>query len=97
MIMTQNIRRNWLRNQEFEVMTWAAQSPDLNPIENLWSYLKQRLLNDYDSPPSNLDVLWHRVQETWYSIPIDYCEKLTRSMGKRLDQVKKAKGLWTKY
>ena len=26
-----------------EVMCWRAQSPDLDPIENSWAYLKRRL------------------------------------------------------
>ncbi|KAI5725159.1 hypothetical protein M8J77_011891 [Diaphorina citri] len=52
---------------------------------------------NYDSPPTNLKVLWERVEYTWYNTPNDYCEKLVKSMPKRLKAIKNAKGLWTKY
>lgn len=94
---TAKIVKSWINDQEFSVLDWCAQSPDLNPIENLWSYLKQALKRNYDSPAPNLKVLWERVQFTWYNIPNEYCERLVASMPRRLTAVAKAKGRWTKY
>ena len=89
--------KNWLQIQPYKMLEWPAQSPDLNPIENVWAYLKMKLANEYDAPPSSLIDLWQRMQEQWYSITPEYCENVIFSMPKRIRAVIKAKGLWTKY
>ena len=46
--------------------------PDLNPLENLWAVVKQRVYN-FSAPPKNKDELWACVQEVWYSITPEEC------------------------
>jgi len=88
--------QNWLANQEFDVLSWPAQSPDLNPIEHLWSEVKRRL-NKFDSPPKGMLELWERIEKIWNEITPETCQNLINSMTRRVCEVIKAKGRWTKY
>src|SRR5277367_5634205 len=59
--------KTWFENHDFEVLPWPAQSPDLNPIEHLWSHIKRKL-GGYETPPNSMLELWERVQEEWNAI-----------------------------
>jgi len=87
---------DWLEDNGFEVLTWSAQSPDLNPIEHVWGYLKRRL-GEYERPPTGMIELWDRIQVEWEKIPVSFCQKLIESMPRRVAAVLKAKGGHTKY
>ena len=58
-------------------MKWPAQSPDLNPIENLWAELN-RLTKD--RKPTNEDELFEVLKSGWQSINLEYLHKLVESM-----------------
>ena len=88
--------KEWLKNQDFQTMTWPAQSPDLNPIEHLWSHVKKKL-NQYPSPAKGMNELWERVQVVWNGIDTETCQNLINSMPSRVRAVIKAKGKWTRY
>ena len=77
-------------------MQWPANSLDLNPTKHLWSYLKRRLA-EYPEPPPSITELWHRVEKEWEAIPLSVCQKLIESMPGRVAAVLKAKGHYTKY
>lgn len=93
---TSNIARKWLKDNEISVLEWPAQSPDLNPIEHVWAYLKTKLAAR-ENPPESIHELWEIVQKEWEAIPLNICQKLICSMPKRIAAVYKAKGKWTKY
>lgn len=86
----------WFEHQGIHVLDWPAQSPDLNPIEHLWTKLKRRL-GEYPEPPEGNLKLEHRVKEVWAKILVSTCQALVESMPRRIEAVLKAKGGNTKY
>ena len=90
------ISQNWFKDNEIKVLLWPAQSPDLNPIEQLWEHLKRRL-GEYPNPPGGILELWERTQEEWSKIEPSVCQNLIESMPRRIKAVLEAKGGYTKY
>jgi transposase len=72
------------RKYEDKALKCPIQSPDLNPIENLWRVLKIRV---HARQPTNLNDLKAICVEEWSKIPTDECSKLTTAYEKRLQAV----------
>ncbi len=86
--------KSWFNDHGVTVLDWPANSPDLNPIENLWGIVKRKMRN---TRPNNADDLKAAIKATWASIPPQQCHKLITSMPRRIEAVIKAKGAPTKY
>jgi hypothetical protein len=86
----------YLNKKKLMVLDWVAQSPDINPIENAWKHLKERM-SRRTYRPSNLDELFEIVKEEWNSIPLEFFRNLIRSMPRRCAAVYANKGGHTKY
>ncbi len=93
---TSGLARKWFKENGFTVLSWPAQSPDLNPIEHLWSHLKRKL-GGHEVVPSGMLELWERVEMEWNKIDAEVCQNLIESMPRRVAAVLKAKGGYTKY
>ncbi len=86
--------KSWFNDHGVTVLDWPANSPDLNPIENLWSTIKRKMR---DTRPNNADDLKAAIKATWASITPEQCHRLIASMPCRIDAVIHAKGGPTKY
>jgi transposase len=68
---------------------WPANSPDLNPIENVWSMLVDALNKN---PPSTVRQLRSRLKAEWKKLAQSKINNAIDSMPERLKLVREAKG-----
>ena len=83
--------KNWLRENHVDFLDWPPQSPDLNPIENVWALVRNELWKRRKEIKSSGDT-WRLTVEIFNSISIQYIRKLYNSMPKRLEDVIKLQG-----
>jgi len=85
-----------LKGAGVQVLDWPGNSPDLNPIENIWSIMKGRLKTD--STITSLPKLKRAITVLWVKgMEQGLFRKLALGMPERLKAVIKAKGQMTKY
>ena len=85
----------WFTDQSVSVLSWPGNSPDLNPIENLWRIVKKKI--NYDACKS-LPTLRQEVTRAWcLEVTPEVCAKLVESMPSRIAQIIKNRGYPIKY
>ncbi|GFW59294.1 transposable element Tcb1 transposase [Trichonephila clavipes] len=73
-------------NHQIEFFPWPARSPDLSPIENVWSMVAQRLIQ-ITPPAATPDQHWQRVEAAWSAVPQEHIQSLFESMPRRVAAV----------
>ena len=66
---------------------WLVNSPDLNPIENLWAIMENKI---YEHGYFNsVEQLTEKIKQVWSEMSKVTLQGLSRSMEKRLESVQK--------
>lgn len=91
--------KEWFGARDIPLMVWPACSPDMNPIENLWSILARRVYG-----PASQRRVFHsvsdlktRISEEWANINQELLKSLSQSMPNRLFEVILKNGSATRY
>ena len=86
--------KTWLKRNRFKTIDWPAQSPDLNPIENISAIVKQRLAK---KKCTNTNQLHENFAQEWNGLSPEICNNLIISMPKRMKEVINRSGYPSSY
>ncbi|CAF4154283.1 unnamed protein product, partial [Rotaria sp. Silwood2] len=64
-----------------KVLKWLNKSPDLNPIESVWTVINNKLKS---TPLSSVKELTEALSKAWLSITPQLCQQLVFSMPRRI-------------
>ena len=81
--------RDWFQEKQITVLPWCPRSPDLNPIENLWSYIDHKMVNTKITSVKHLKSI---LFDEWLKVPSEVVKNIIESMPKRIAECIKAKG-----
>jgi transposase len=89
-----------LRNRGLYIIEWPPYSPDLNPIEQVWDWMKEWIGQSYlllQDRKLSYDQLRQAVKAAWDALPTSFLEKQIDLMQARCQAVIDAQGGITPY
>jgi hypothetical protein len=89
------ITKAFCDGNNINTIEWPPQSPDLNPIGNLWKIFKNRIQEHYQ--PKSIPKMKQAIQKAWDDIPIEHLHNLVNFMPNQMRLIVKADGGPIKY
>lgn len=83
--------KDWLARKQIALLEWPPNSPDLNPIENVWGIMVRKI---YAGGQQYQDVfaLKNAIIDAWHQVDQRIIDNLVSSMDERTFQVRKRNG-----
>ena len=94
-VHTARVVEEFLKAHDAEILPWPANSPDLNPIENLWAIVSQKVYKTHRF--SSKPELFAALQREWAAVDPALLQKLYDSIPNRCREVIKNRGWPTRY
>lgn len=91
---TAKLTKKYFERKNIRTLCWPAQSPDMNPIENLWGLIKTKIA---EKKPKNINELKQIISKEWSELSVSVCQKYAMSFRKRTMALIRAEGKHTKY
>lgn len=91
---TSRLAREYLMENNIQTLKWPAQSPDMNPIENLWAIVKRKV---EVLQPKSKNELKEAIIQAWSEITPEITMKLVFSFKKRARQLYNVEGHHISY
>ena len=88
--------KEYLQDANINVLDGPANSPDLNPIEHVWSLLKRQVGREKHNIRNTAEFR-AAVVNAWNNFPLESVQRLIESMPRRLEAVRAARGGPTKH
>ena len=92
---TSKYAKTFMENHNINWWKTPAESPDANPMENLWHELKEYIRRVVK--PKNKDELVEGIKEFWGTVTIQKCIKYIRHLQKVLPRIIELNGEATGY
>jgi hypothetical protein len=81
----------WCKSNNIALIPWASYSPDMNPMENVWSHLCT-IIYVGGKTYNDLLSLKRAIADAWTSMSQEYLQTLINSMNHRVEALIEAKG-----
>jgi transposase len=81
--------KKWFEDNAIYLLEWPPSSPDMNPIENIWSIIDQELAK---MPITCTADLKREIFRIWEELDVSLCERLVDSLPRRVSSVLRARG-----
>lgn len=91
---TSNLLKQFFKENHIDLLPWPANSPDLNPIENIWGHISLELSK---RSVKTINDMKCQILDIWQSLDTLYLQTLADSMPNRLREVIERNGKHANY